>query len=137
MGTTDDRNFLFFCTEVCFCKIFAQIGLSCGGEGMDIKRWEGVKQVGTLQKKSVKLRVRVTLVLCPTHFPSFRFNVPCLYTPLLNLHLLIFGLMTFAWVCLLFCLGISFWFMPTVPGTQPGHKTRSMCVCSIFWVPQK
>jgi hypothetical protein len=37
-------------TKVSFYKIFVQIGLWCGGAGMNIKRWEGVKHVGSLQR---------------------------------------------------------------------------------------
>jgi len=40
-------------------------------------------------------KVLVALVVCRTGFTPFYFNAACLYTPVFNLHLLIFSLMSF------------------------------------------
>jgi hypothetical protein len=44
------------------------------------------------------LHTHIALVLRPTCFTYFCFNAPCLYTPLLNLRLLIFDLTPFVWL---------------------------------------
>jgi len=44
------------------------------------------------------LLIHMALVLGPTCFKFFCFNVPCLYTPLLNLRPLIFDLTPLVWL---------------------------------------
>ena len=46
----------------------------------------------------VQCRIQESLVLSPTCFTTFCLNVPCQYTSLLNLRLLIFGLTPFGWL---------------------------------------
>jgi hypothetical protein len=59
------------------------------------------------------LQIRVPLVLCPTFFTYFCFNVPCLYTTLLNLHPLIFGLTPFVWLRFI-TLSLTYFITPYV-----------------------
>jgi len=66
----------------------------------------------------------------------------CHYTPLLNLPPLIFSLTPFGWLHSIipfhyflqeyYFLFMTFWFMPTLSGTQLGHKTRTSCTCVIW-----
>jgi len=89
------------------------------------------------------LYIKQDTLLC-TPSPSFTlvcfmplcFNVPCQFTPRLNIHPVIFGLTPVGWsyfhwfeslLCKYFIF-LPFWFISTFSGTQLGHKTRLWCL---------
>jgi len=79
---------------------------------------------------------------CSTPSPCFSHfcpNAPCKYTPLLNFCSLIFSLTPFGWLSSITPIpylwwAYQSWFIPTFSGMQLGHKVRTACTPTCWFV---